>query len=75
MNGDIAAMAAQAAQFASLKWALSAAIIEALGATPLVLYYRDTDLIVRIRKGNILPTVEFQDRPAAPDSSFITDGK
>lgn len=51
-----------AAQFVAAKLALAALVVAALLQTRVHEFYPDADVIVRIRKGTILPNIEIQDR-------------
>ncbi len=50
------------ADFLAAKIAIVALILATIAQTRVHEFYPDADLIIRIRKGNILPNVEIQDR-------------
>jgi len=50
------------AQFIAFKVALAAMVVAALLQTRVHEFYPDADVIVRIRKGTILPEIDIQDR-------------
>lgn len=50
------------AEFLAAKIAIIALVLTALAQTRVHEFYPNADLIIRIRKGSILPNVEIQDR-------------
>ena len=51
-----------AAQFVAFKIAMAAMVVAALLQTRVHEFYPDADVTIRIRKGNILPELDIQDR-------------
>lgn len=51
-----------AAQFVAFKIVLAAMVVAALLQTRVHEFYPDADVTIRIRKGNILPELDIQDR-------------